>query len=78
MADDKLAIKYFKFFIGLFFMAVSYNLFLVPLDLVAGGSGGVAILFNHLFGTDYSLVIFIISVFMSVFAFLILDIEEVL
>ncbi len=78
MTDDTLAVKYFKFLIALFLMAVAYNLFLVPLDLVAGGSGGVAILFNHLFGTDYSVVIFIISVFMSIFAFLILDIEEVL
>lgn len=78
MVKQDLLIKYLKFFFAIFIMAVSYNLFVVPLDLVAGGSGGVAVLINYLFGTDYSLVIFIISVVMFFFAFLVLNIEEVL
>src|SRR5574344_647855 len=70
------AIKYAKITVFLSFCAIAYNLFIVPIHLVAGGSAGVGVLFNTLFGTDPSVVIFIISFAMFAMAFIFLDAEQ--
>ncbi len=48
--------------IALFFSAVCFNLFLSPLHIVTGGTGGVAIITKYAFNIDQSLMIFILSV----------------
>ena len=63
--------------LALLLIAITYNLFICSINLVAGGSGGVGVLFNYLFGTDPSLVVFIISFLMFVLAFIFLDADQV-
>lgn len=70
--------KYLKFTLVLLLIAISYNVFVVPINLVAGGSGGLAILLHSLFGFDISFVIFLCSLSMFFLAFLVLDFEQVL
>ena len=69
--------KYLKFVIALVFIACSYNLFIVPINLVAGGAGGLGILFNNLFGISPSLVIFLVSFVMFLLAIIFLDFDDV-
>ena len=49
--------RHIQFCIGCLLIAISYNLFLAPNDIVAGGVGGLAIILNHLFGIDNSAII---------------------
>ncbi len=54
--------RYFNFFVGLIFLAVSYNLFLASNDIVAGGVSGAAIILNGLFNFNNSTVILVCNV----------------
>ena len=69
--------KYGKMAIFLGIIAIAYNVFILPVNLVAGGAGGIGVLFNALFSVDPAFVVFVISFFMFVLAFLFLDAEEV-
>lgn len=75
--DTKITKKYAKMTIFLVVIAIAYNIFIIPINLVAGGAGGLGVLFKALFEVDPSLVIFSISFFMFVLAFLFLEPEEV-
>ena len=46
--------RYLEFFVGCSILAICFNLFLSPNDLVPGGVSGAAIILNHLFGIDKS------------------------
>ena len=70
--------KYLKMMIAILIMAISYNLFVVPVKLVAGGTGGLGILFSHVWGINPSIVILISSILMFILALFVLDFEEVL
>ena len=63
---------------ALFLTAVSYNLFVTPIHLVAGGSSGLGVLCNYVWGLDSSLVIFIVSIVTFIIAIFVLDLEEIL
>ena len=69
--------KYGKMAIFLGIIAIAYIVFILPVNLVAGGAGGIGVLFNALFSVDPAFVVFVISFFMFVLAFLFLDAEEV-
>ena len=47
--------------ISLLLSAIVYNLFLLPLGLVAGGTGGIATITHYVFGFDPAIMIFLIS-----------------
>lgn len=65
--NSKTSVKrYIQFIIGCFLMALSYNLFLVPNELVSGGVSGLAIILNYLFGINNSLVILIGSIILLI------------
>lgn len=70
--------EYLRMIGALLLMAISYNLFVVPIKLVAGGSTGVGVLFNHIWGFDPSLVIFIVSIATFILALFVLDFNEIL
>lgn len=53
--------RYFIFLLGLFIMALAYNLFFVRTGLMSGGSGGIAIIFKN--KIDPSITILAISIF---------------
>ena len=70
--------KYLKMSLSLFIIAVSYNLFITPINLVAGGAGGLGVLFYNLFGIEPSIVIFLVSFLMFLLAIFTLDFEDII
>lgn len=54
-------IRGLEFILGLTLFSVAFNFFLLPNNLVFGGVSGLSIIFNHLFGIDPSLFVFIVS-----------------
>lgn len=70
--------KYLKMIAALLLIAITYNVFITPINLVAGGSGGVGVLIYHLFNIQPSVVIFVISFAMFILALFTLDLEEIL
>lgn len=49
--------KAFLFVVGALISALSFNLFYVPYNFVAGGLGGIAVIFNKIFGIEVNLVV---------------------
>ncbi len=75
--DKKSSIKrYGNLLIGCFLVALSYNLFLAPNDLVPGGVSGIAIILNHIFGVDNAAIIFIFSIVLLIASFFLLGKEK--
>lgn len=75
--DSDYGLKYGKMSLALFLIAITYNLFICSINLVAGGSGGLGVLCNYLFDIEPSLVVFIVSFIMFVCAFIFLDADQV-
>ena len=48
-------------FVSLLLSAILYNLFLLPLSIVAGGTSSIATLTYYLYNIDPAIMIFIIS-----------------
>lgn len=55
--EHKTIIKYIEIAIGLIAFGIEFNLFISPLNMVVGGSSGLAIIFKKLFNIDTSLFI---------------------
>ena len=56
--------------------AIVYNLFLLPLSLVTGGTGGIATLTHYLYDINPALMIFLISAACSIISFMYLGKER--
>lgn len=78
MSFKEFTIKYLKLLGALLLIATTYNLFVYPINLVAGGPGGLGILIEYIYGIDRALIVFIISFIMFLLAIFILDIEDVI
>ena len=61
---------------GTFLLALNYNLFLVPNNLVTGGTSGIAILLKELFGLSPSIFIMASSILLIIVSYLFLGKEE--
>lgn len=62
--------RYCMFIFGVFLQALTFNLFFSKYNIVNGGSTGLSIIFNHLYGIDESkfvLIVSLILVFLSLF-----------
>lgn len=68
--------RYIQFILGCFILAVSFNLFLAPNDLVTGGVSGVSIILNHLFGINTSTFILIANVLLLILSYFLLGKEK--
>ena len=68
--------RHIQLVIGCLLIATSYNLFLVPNNIVAGGVAGFAIIINHLFNIDNSLIILIGSIFLLILSYFLLGKEK--
>lgn len=55
---------------SLFFSAIVYNLFLLPVNLVTGGAGGIATITNYVYGIDPALMILVISLTCALLSFM--------
>ena len=64
--------KYFFLMLALFIAAINLNLILKPLDLVTGGTQGLAILFYHILKISPSLSILIINILALVISYFVL------
>lgn len=62
--------------ISLLLSAISYNLFLQPLKLVSGGTGGIAIITKELYGINPALMILLLSIACIIIGFLYLGKEK--
>lgn len=71
-----LVLRIIVLLIALFITAIYYNLFLVPNDLVVGGSGGIAIILNYLFKINNSISIFIIALLSFILSYIFLGKEK--
>ncbi len=62
--------------IGIFLLALNYNLFFVRYELVTGGTSGLAIVFNKLFGWNNQIFIYIVSFILLLVSFKFLGYKE--
>ena len=65
-----------EFVIGCFIIALAYNIFVVPNNLVPGNVGGIAVIINYLFGLPNSIVIFILNIFLLITSYYLLGKEK--
>ena len=56
--DIKIIVKGITFVLGIFLLAMCYNLFLLPNNFVTGGMNGLAIIFNKIFGLNHTIFIY--------------------
>ena len=73
-AKDKLE-RYAKFILGVFIVALSFNLFILPSDIVYGVSG-VGVILNKMYGINPSTTIFIGEIALLILSFIVLGKEK--
>jgi len=74
--DKTLPRRYGIMALSLFISAINYNLLILPLNLVTGGSGGIAVITKHLFNIDPSIMVFIICFICLLLCAIFLDAEN--
>ncbi len=67
--------RYLFLAVGCFLVALSFNLFYQPYDLVVGGVSGISLIMKHFLGTEPSTVIFILSVILVIISYFFLGKE---
>lgn len=72
----KLFSRYLQLIVALFISALSFNLLFLPTRIVSGGTSGLSILTEYIFGWSPSIVIFVISVVLLIVSFIFLGIEK--
>lgn len=70
-------IRYCLIIIGLFIIALSFNLFFLPYDLVVYDSNGLVVIVNKFIKVDPSLFIFLFSMLCLIIGFIFLGIKDV-
>lgn len=68
--------RIFLLFISLLISAVIYNMFLLPLNIVTGGTGGIAQLTKHVFNIDPAFMVLILSILCLVVSIMFLDFDK--
>jgi len=74
--SKKLLSRYIIMIVSLYISAVLFNLFLLPSQIVSGGTGGISIITTYLFEWDPSLVVLVVSSILLIFCFFFLGWEE--
>ena len=69
-------IRLIIFFVCCFFVALMYNVFFVPNNLVIGGVGGLAIVIKTVFGLNTSVFIGIMTIVLLILSYIIMGKEE--
>ncbi len=62
--------------VSLVLNAALYNLFLLPLNLVTGGTSGVATITRYLYGFDPSIIILLLSIACAIISFMYLGVKK--
>ncbi len=68
--------RYALLIIALFISSLVFNVFLLPTQIVAGGTAGISIITEHLVGWDPSIVILVISSILLIVSFIFLGPEK--
>lgn len=68
--------RYLQLVLGITLFALSFNLFILPNNLVYGGVSGVSIITQELFGLEPSMFIFITSILLLVISYFVLGKEK--
>ncbi len=77
IVSDKNRIPRISFMIlGVFLLALNYNLFFTRNDLVVGGTSGLAIIFNNLWGWDNQIFIYVTSAILLIVSFIFLGYKQ--
>lgn len=77
MINHKIKFKeLIEFIIGCFLVALAFNLFMSPNNLVAGGVSGFSLILKHFFGLNPSTIISISNIFLIILSFIILGKEK--
>ena len=70
--------RIFLMSISLLLSAVLYNVFLLPLNLVTGGTNGIATITNYVYGINPALMILILSIACAIFSLMYLGVKRTL
>ena len=70
--------RIFLMSISLLLSAVLYNVFLLPLNLVTGGTNGIATITNYVYGINPAFMILILSVACAIFSLMYLGVKRTL
>ena len=65
--------RYINFFIGALICAISYNLFILPYNIVFGGVGGISIIVSNFITIKPSVFIFVCCMILCVVSFIVLS-----
>ena len=68
--------RFLVLLIGVTILALNYNLFLVPNNLVIGGTSGLAIICQKMFGLNPNIFLYIASILLLIVSFIFLGREE--
>lgn len=68
-------IRYIILIVLMFILAVNYNLFLNPNNILSGGTNSISIIVQELFGIDPAIFILVVSSIILIFSFIILGVE---
>ena len=74
--QQSLVKRILEFLLGCFTVSLAYNIFIAPNKLVPGGVGGIAIIVNKLFNTDYALIILILNIILLLISLILLGKEK--
>lgn len=69
-------LRFIILLVGVTLLALNYNLFLVPNNLVIGGTSGLAIIFQELFSLNPQVFLYIVSAVLIIISFIFLGKEE--
>lgn len=72
VSNKKIIFDGIFFVLGVFLLALCYNLFLLPNDFVFSGMSGLSILLNKLFGIDSTTFIYVSSIVLLIISFIFL------
>lgn len=70
--------RYCLFIFGVFLSALTFNVFYSKYNIVTGGSAGLSIIFNHLFGINESSFVLWVSLALLVLSFFLLGFKKTL
>ena len=69
-------IKYLNLILGIILVSISFNLFIIPLNLVVGGTNGIAVIVNKIFGMNANLFIQLFYAFTIILCIIFLGIKN--
>ena len=79
MKNNKILKNIFRYVVLvllMFLAAINYNLFLNPNKIVSGGTNGLSIIFQKMFGFEPAIFILIFSALILIFSFFVLGVEK--